>query len=104
MRIALVVAVVWVGFKVAEPYFKYWQLKDTMDQAARFAQNLTDADIRRRVVAEVRQLDLPQEAERVYIRREPNQKITIWLQYTVTLHLPRYERKLTFKPVAEAPL
>ena len=104
VRLALAVAVVWLGFKIADPYVKYWQLKDAMNQSARFASTLSDEDIRRRIVAEVRKLDLPPAAERIRIQRRPGRDIVISLEYTVTLEIPRFHKELTFSPVVEAPL
>lgn len=97
-------AVLWVGFKVADPHIKYWQLKDEMNQAARFASTLSDEEIRRRIVAEVRRLNLPEQAEQVGVHRQPGRSVVIWLEYTVTVDLPKFDQEFTFRPVAEAPL
>lgn len=104
LRLALVVLVIWIGFKVADPYIKNWQLEDEMGQAARFAQTLSDSEIRRRIIAEVRKLNLPQEAERIRIERRPGREIVIWTEYTVTLSFPKFEREITFHPTARASL
>lgn len=104
LRLALAVAVIWVGIKVADPYMKNAQLKDSMSQTARFAQTLSDSEMRRRIVAEVRKLNLPQEAERIRIQRRSGREIVIWTEYTITLRLPKFERELTFRPEVRAPL
>jgi hypothetical protein len=93
------------GVEVGGVYFKYWQLVDEMRSQARFAPNLDDATIRRRLQAKADELELPPEAHRFLIRRRTRPpQIRISTAYEVTVQLPFARYTIRFQPEVSAPL
>jgi hypothetical protein len=101
VRLAILAAAIYYGFHLTEPYVRYLRIKDTIAQAAAFAVNLSDEEIRRRIVEDVRRLGLPKEAEQVHIQRQKGERIVIWIEYTETVQLPGLRREVRFRPRAE---
>jgi hypothetical protein len=101
VRLALVLAAGYYAFHLLEPYVRYLRIQDTLKQQATFAVNLSDDEIRRRVVSDVVKLGLPESAKRVYIQRIKGERIVIWLEYTETIELPGFKRDFHFMPKAE---
>jgi hypothetical protein len=97
------VAAVYFAFNLAEPYWRYYQYRDEMSQAARFAEGVTNEEITRRLHAKADSLGLPPEAYRVRFNRTAA-SITIWAEYSEIVELPGFTRHFMFKPRAEAPL
>jgi hypothetical protein len=91
------------GFEVAEPYWRYYRYLDTMQQAARFAETLTDEEISLKMHAKADSLGLPPAAYRLRFNRT-DRAITIWADYYEIITLPRYTKEIHFQPRAEAPL
>lgn len=101
VRLALVLAAGYYAFHLLEPYVRYLRIQDTLKQQATFAVNLSDQEIRRRVVEDVVKLGLPESAKTVYIDRIKGERIVIWLEYTETIALPGFKRDFHFTPRAE---
>lgn len=101
VRLALVLAAAYYAFQLLEPYVRYLRIQDALEQQATFGVNLSDHEIRQRVVVEVVKLGLPEEAKTVYIQRVKGEKIVIWLEYTETIKLPGFRREFHFAPRAE---
>lgn len=101
LRLAVVLVAGYYGFFLLEPYVRYLRIQDTLKQQAAFAVNLSDEQIRQRVIQDVRRLGLPPEAEKVHIQRTRGERIVIWLEYTETIALPGFKREFTFQPKAE---
>lgn len=99
----LLVTAVYFGFNLAEPHWRYYQLKDTMAQAARFAGQSSDAEMTARIHAKADSLGLPREAYRLRFNRTAN-SIMIWTQYSEVVELPGYTKTFFFEPRVEAPL
>jgi hypothetical protein len=98
----LVVTAVYFGFNLAEPHWRYYQYKDTMSQAARFADQLTDAEMTRQLHAKADSLGLPAEAYKLQFNRTANSMV-IWTRYTEEVVLPGYTKVFLFEPRVEAP-
>ena len=99
----LLVAALYVGFNLGEPYWRYYQYSDAMRQTARFGSQLSDPEIAVRLRYKADSLGLPPDAGRVSIIRTPR-RITLSTQYFEVVELPFYRRVLTFRPRVEAPL
>jgi hypothetical protein len=97
------VAALYFAFNLAEPYWRYYQYKDAMSQEARFASQITNEEITRRLQAKADSLGLPPEAYRLRFNRMAN-SIAISAEYQEVVELPGYTRHFVFKPRVEAPL
>ena len=97
----LLVTAVYFGFNLAEPHWRYYQYKDTMAQAARFASQHSDAEITRQLHAKADSLGLPPEAYRLRFNRTAN-SVIIWTEYRELVELPGYTREFFFQPRVEA--
>ena len=99
------VVVLFYGVQVGEVFYRYYQYRDAMTSAARFAPSLSDDVLRRRILDKAEELGLPAEARRIQIRRigQPG-RIRISARYEERLELPFFSRQFTFEPHVEAPL
>ena len=95
----IAVVLLYYAVDLGKVYWKYYKLKDEMTTSARFAMHTSDEEIRRHLAGVVRDLDLPQEAEKFVIRRTQTPPVvTIRTQYHITIELPFHNRVLTLKP------
>ncbi len=99
----IAVAAAYFAFNLAEPYWRYYQYKDSMSQEARFASQVTNEEITRRLHAKADSLGLPPEAYRLRFNRTAG-SIQIWAEYQEVVELPWYTRHIVFKPRVEGPL
>lgn len=97
----LVVAAGYFAVNIGEVYFRYYQFRDSMQQAARFAPRLSDDDIRIRLRAAADSLGLPEGAREVQIRRREH-SIVVSNEYYERVELPGYVREIRFQPRAES--
>ena len=99
----IVVVIAYFGVNVGQAYLDYYSLRDSMQQRANFGGRMSDAQIRRALVAKVDSLGLPEEAADFRIIRDGS-RIRIWTQYVQPVELPLLVRDFTFTPAVEAPL
>jgi hypothetical protein len=93
------VAVVYFGLPIAGMYVRYYRMENEMQTQARFAPNLSDDTIRRRLLQTIDELGLPPEAKRLIIRRITRpREIIIRASWQETIILPFYSRVQTFAP------
>ncbi len=105
MTLLALAAGLYYGVEVGGVYFTYWQLVDEMRSQARFAPNLDDGTILRRLQAKADELALPPEAHRFQIRRRARPpEIRISTAYEVTVQLPFTRYTIRFHPEVSAPL
>ncbi|MEO7985637.1 MAG: hypothetical protein ABI766_03815 [Gemmatimonadales bacterium] len=100
ISLILLVAAGFYGYHVGQVYFRFYQLQDEMESAARMAPSLTDAVIYRRLAATSDTL-----LGRILtfdIKRARN--ITIHTEYSDSVDLPLFKHIFHFKPKAEEPL
>ena len=97
----LLAAAGYFGLKVAQVYWNFYQYEDTMKQHIRFAETLTDEQLRERVIAKADSLGLPEDAKEVSVEREVTRHITISAEYVVMVELPLHNRTFHFTPRAE---
>ena len=98
----LLVTAVYFAFNLAEPHWRYYRYRDAMSQVARFADELSDAEMTRQLHAKADSLGLPREAYRLRFNRTANSMV-IWTEYTEVVELPGYTRTFAFQPRAEVP-
>jgi hypothetical protein len=93
------------GFDAGRGYLAYYQMHDEMLVQARFAVNLTDEDIRRRLRAKAAELRLPPAAQKITIRRRGRpREIIVSTSWPDTIILPFYQLPFTYRAEAKAPL
>jgi len=102
LSLLVAAVVVYYAVDVGKAYWKYYRLRDEMENTARFAERRSDEDLQRHLAGIARDLELPPEAQRFVIRRtQVPPVITIRTQYQVTLELPFHNRIITFRPHVE---
>jgi hypothetical protein len=99
----IVAVVIYYGAGGGSAYIRYWRMKDAMTQQARLGPSLDDPVIRRRLQSKAEELDLPNQATNIRIRRlaRPREIVitTVWKE---TIDLPFYDWVVTFRPEARA--
>ncbi len=99
----IVVAAGYFARNLGEPYWRYYRYKDAMSQEARFAGEVSNEEITRRLHAKADSLGLPPEAYKLRFNRTAN-SIAISSEYQEVVELPGYTRTFVFRPRVEAPL
>ncbi len=97
--IVLIVAVVYLSWKVVPAYFANYQFQEEMDDIARTAamdSRKTPDDIRGAVFEKAQLRRIPLEAEQIVVDRNVSD-VTISAQYTVHVDVPVYPFDLNFK-------
>ena len=101
----ILVAGIYYGIHLGEPWLRYYRLLDEMRVSARLAPTLNDGVIRRRLEAKVEELGLPVEAKKFQITRTGRpRKIVITCQYQETVEVPLLTHTFVFTPKAEETL
>ncbi len=102
--VMLVVGVlVYVGTSVGQMYMRYYQYEDAFKQEVRFAAHHSDTEIKRHLQSLADTLQLPDDAQTIYLKRKPHH-ILIWNEYYYHLDLPFFARDFYFNPQAEGDL
>ena len=97
--VAVVVAGIYVAYRLIPPYFANFQLEDAIESEARLGSysNKSEADIVDIVLKKAKDLDIKLRAEQVHVQRDSS-GLSIWAEYTVHVDLPGYPVDLKFKP------
>ncbi len=98
----LVVTIVYFGYNIGEVYFRFYRMKDAMEQEVRFAETHGDSTIRAHLTAVADSLGLPEGAGRVTIERTRS-GIVISSDYSEHVELPLFVREFHFAPRAARP-
>ncbi|MGH7675462.1 MAG: hypothetical protein ACREMV_09345 [Gemmatimonadales bacterium] len=100
------VALLYYGVNIGELWFRYYRLVDEMKVQARLASALDDGTIRRRVVAAIQDIGLPQTATTNLTVRRTSQprEIRIATRYQEGVNLPLFNHTFTFRPRVTQPL
>ncbi len=89
ITLLLLTASGYYGVEVGTAYLKYYRMVDEMNVQARFAPNLDDGMIRRRLRRKATELQLPPDAQKITIRRRSRpREIIIRISWLDTLDLP----------------
>jgi hypothetical protein len=103
VTLAILVAIVYLCFKIIPAYVSNYELEDLMKSEARFAfvNRRTPEQLRETIYKKARDLDMPIGPENIRVETQTNgYRITV--TYTVVIELPGYELKLDFKPMADS--
>lgn len=93
------------GVEIGSSYVRYWRMKDAMQSEARFAPNISDEVIRRRLTSTAQELGLPDAARRFRIRRFARpREIVITTSWQDTLALLFTSKPITRRPEVRAQL
>jgi len=98
--VALLAGAVYYGAGIVQMYMRYYQFQDAFKQEARFAQQHTDGAIKGHLQALADSLQLPDDAQTIYLKRKEHH-IIIWNEYYYHIELPFYSRDFYFNPKAE---
>ncbi len=100
---AVLVAVLYAGFKVVPIYFANYQLQDKLQTEARFAvvNHRTDEELRKIIFKEIQDQDIPAHREDIKILENTQRAVRIRVDYTVPVDLKVYQFDLHFTPSAE---
>ena len=95
--VAVLAALIFVGFKVIPPYFHAYQFEDVVAEEARLGTYSTksEADIREIVAKRAADLDLPIQPDQIVVNRGSN-SVDITVDYTIHVDLPGYPMDLKF--------
>ena len=101
LLILVVAAILFTAFKLLPPYIDNYRLQDSLDTIARNATyaKMTEADIRREVMGEARQLGVPIDERDVQVSRN-GPSVNISVQYLITVDLLVRQVDLEFAPSA----
>lgn len=105
VTLAVFAVLIYYAVGAVASYVTYYQMKDEMRVQARFASNLTDEDIRRRLRTKATELKLPSEAQRITVRRQARpREIVLTVSWPDTIALPFYRWVHTYRLEVRAPL
>lgn len=95
--VLVLVAVVFVIYKVVPPYFANQQLEDAVTEEARINTYTpkTEDDMRSTIFRKAQDLDIPITRDQIQVQRAPN-GVSISVEYTVHVDLPAYPLDLDF--------
>lgn len=100
--LALFVGSLYFGLPVGHSYWRYTKMRDEMKTTVRFAQTIADEQMVRQILLMVDALELPREARRIRVTRNPaTRRIVIQTSWTETLELPFLTREIHYKPRVE---
>jgi hypothetical protein len=97
--ILITMVVLYYGVNVGRVWWRYYELVDRMQSAARFAITRPVPETMRRLQADVEALDLPAEAKKFKIQRvQATGVISITTTYQEIIEFPFVRRTVTFNP------
>jgi hypothetical protein len=96
---AIIAAGIYLAWMVIPPYFKAYQLEDTIEQEARLNSytSKSEEDIKTAVFRKAQELELPIRSEQIKVQRMGG-TVSIDVEYTVHVDLPFYPLDLRFNP------
>jgi hypothetical protein len=99
---AILLAGVYVAYKLVPLYVANYELKDKMSEQARFAvvNRYTEEQIRQNIYRTVQDLDIPARPEDIKVENTYH-GIVITVNYTVPVDLLVYQTDLSFSPSSE---
>ncbi len=100
VSIILLAAAVYYGLHIGKVYFRFYQLQDEMESAARMAPSLKDDVIYRRLAATSDSLL----GRTLTFDIKRGNKVTIHTEYSDSVDLPFFKHTFHFKPRVEEPL
>ena len=90
VKLIIAAAVLHATWRAGSVYFKYYQLRESVEEIALFSGNRSDDELRNRVQEVAKGLEIPLDAERISVRRDDNHTL-IDASYDERIELlPRY--------------
>lgn len=100
--LALFASSLYFGLPIGHSYWRYTRMVDEMKTTVRFAQTIADEQMVRQILLMVDQLELPREARRIRVTRNPTtRRVAIQTAWTETISLPFMTRDIRYKPRVE---
>jgi hypothetical protein len=98
----VVVAMMFVAYKVLPPYFANYQFEDIVDNEAKMNSynQKSEQEIRDGIVKKARDLDIPLTSEQVKVQRMGTE-LEISADYTVHIDIPVYPFDIHFTPASK---
>lgn len=98
----IIAAGVYAGFKIIPAYVNDYQLKDKMQEIARFSvvNRYNEEQVRDQVFKEIDELRIPVKREEIKVAASPK-RVTIAVNYTIPVDLTFYQTDLHFADSAE---
>ena len=99
---AILVAAVFIAVKIVPAYVADYQLKDKMNEQARFAvvNRYTEDQIKDSIFRTIQDLDIPAKRDDVKVANT-NHGISITVNYTVPVDFLVYKTEMSFSPSSE---
>jgi len=100
--LAILAAMVYLGFKIIPAYINNFELEDAMKSEARFGyvNRKTPEEVRDTVYKKIQELEIPAGRDDIRVEMLAN-GMRIAVTYTVVVELPGYQLELKFKPTAD---
>lgn len=90
VKLIIAAAILHATWRAGSVYFKYYQLRESVEEIALFSGNRSDDELRNRVQEVAKGLEIPLDAERISVRRDDNHTL-IDASYDERIELlPRY--------------
>ena len=102
LLILVVAAILFAAFKLLPPYIDNYRLQDSLEnisRAATYDARITPEDIRKQVMAEIRDIGIPVEENQVEVQRT-GVSVNIAIRYSITVDLLVQQVVLNFAPAA----
>ena len=102
LTILIVCGGIYVGSKLAPPYYTYYQFQSDLEQAALVEAYSTrsEAAIQESIAARGRDYGLPLSLDQIRVRRA-GEEISISTEYTIHVDIPVYPFDLKFAPMTK---
>lgn len=100
--LAILAAMVYLGFKIVPAYINNFELEDTMKTEARFGfvNRKSPEQVRDTIYKKIQELEIPAGRDDIRVEMLGN-GMRITVTYTVVIDLPGYQLELNFKPTAD---
>lgn len=98
----LVVAAIYVGWKLLPPYLHNYQFEDAVESEALLNSysNKSEWDIRTALANKAKEYDIPLTPDQINVVRNGGE-LSIWAEYTVHVEMPWMPVDLTFRPATK---
>jgi Domain of unknown function (DUF4845) len=83
-------ACAWLSYKVVPIYYNYLELKNSIQSLVAISDELSDGEIRKKISAQLSELNIPADISDVYFTRYSN-SLKITLDYTEEIYLSLYK-------------
>lgn len=92
----LAAIVIFVGFRIIPFYYYYYELRGQIHSVSRVASEHSDKELRRRILAKIKELDIPANPDSLIINRYDN-SIRVMLEYNEEFYLTYNGKDHTIK-------